>query len=91
MPQPQTVLFVNSATAEALQQLSRITPSDLDTPIAARPFHSWEEVERSGVTKEGYKALQRQGAKLGEPSDDPIGELGSGGSGGSAAGNLGQA
>lgn len=90
MPDPQTSIFLNHAAAEDIRALDGIELS-AEALIAGRPYRSWEDVQRAGVSEDGIKALQRQGVEFGEPSSGPIGEPGSGGSGGSPAGNLGKA
>ncbi len=84
-------VYLNTADLEALSRLG-LDEDQARAVIEARPLREWGDLKRvEGIDQDRINALKSAGADLGEPSNGPIREPGSGGSADSAAGNIGRA
>ena len=61
-------IALNTATEEELSVVAGLGPQRASHIMAARPFHSWDDVKRiEGLTEAIVEQLQRAGAVLGDP------------------------
>ena len=84
-------VYLNTAGTEDLSRLG-LGDEQARALVEARPFREWGDLKRiDGIDQDRINAMKSAGADLGEPSEGPIVEAGSGGSGASPGGNIGRA
>lgn len=87
----RAAVYLNTAAPEDLTRLG-LGEEQARALVEARPFHEWGDLKRiDGLDQDRINALKSAGAELGEPTEGPIVEAGSGGSVDSPSGNIGRA